>query len=85
MSFHAHDAGSIIGSSVKFRPTPCCSSGWAISTRLFFGDAEEGSRLLDLTLTQRQGTPMCGMPYHAAEGYIAQILKAGRRRGHLRP
>ena len=46
---------------------------------MFFSDAEEGSRLLDLTLTQRQGTPMCGMPYHAAEGYIAQILKAGRR------
>jgi DNA mismatch repair protein MutS len=46
---------------------------------MFFGDAEEGSRLLDLTLTQRQGTPMCGMPYHAAEGYVAQLLKAGRR------
>jgi DNA mismatch repair protein MutS len=46
---------------------------------MFFTDAEEGSRLLDLTLTQRQGTPMCGMPYHAAEGYIAQLLKAGRR------
>jgi DNA mismatch repair protein MutS len=46
---------------------------------MFFGDAEEGSRLLDLTLTQRQGMPMCGMPYHAAEGYIAQLLKAGRR------
>ncbi len=46
---------------------------------LFFTDAEEGSRLLDLTLTQRQGIPMCGMPYHAAEGYIAQLLKAGRR------
>jgi len=46
---------------------------------MFFADAEEGSRLLDLTLTQRQGTPMCGMPYHAAEGYIAQLLKTGRR------
>jgi DNA mismatch repair protein MutS len=46
---------------------------------MFFADAEEGSRLLDLTLTQRQGMPMCGMPYHAAEGYIAQLLKAGRR------
>ena len=46
---------------------------------LFFSDAEEASRLLDLTLTQRQGTPMCGMPYHAAEGYIAQLLKAGKR------
>jgi DNA mismatch repair protein MutS len=46
---------------------------------MFFADAEEGSRLLDLTLTQRQGMPMCGMPYHAADGYIAQLLKAGRR------
>jgi DNA mismatch repair protein MutS len=46
---------------------------------MFFADAEDGSRLLDLTLTQRQGVPMCGMPYHAAEGYIAQLLKAGRR------
>src|ERR1700727_2116961 len=46
---------------------------------MFFTDAEEGSRLLDLTLTQRQGTPMCGMPYHAADGYVAQLLKAGRR------
>ena len=46
---------------------------------MFFGDAEEASRLLDLTLTQRQGTPMCGIPHHAAEGYVAQLLKAGRR------
>ena len=52
---------------------------------LFFADAEEGSRLLGLTLTQRQGMPMCGMPYHAAEGYIAQLLQAGRARCHLRP
>jgi DNA mismatch repair protein MutS len=46
---------------------------------MFFADAEEGSRLLGLTLTARQGTPMCGMPHHAAEGYIAQLLQAGRR------
>jgi DNA mismatch repair protein MutS len=46
---------------------------------MFFNDAVEASRLLDLTLTQRQGTPMCGVPYHAADGYIAQLLKAGRR------
>jgi DNA mismatch repair protein MutS len=46
---------------------------------MFFGDAEEGSRLLGLTLTARQGTPMCGMPHHAAEGYIAQLLQAGKR------
>ena len=31
---------------------------------LFFGDAEEGSRLLNLTLTKRNGIPMCGLPFH---------------------
>jgi DNA mismatch repair protein MutS len=46
---------------------------------LFFEDAQAGSQLLELTLTQRQGIPMCGMPFHAAEGYIARLIKAGRR------
>jgi len=46
---------------------------------LFFEDADEGSRLLNLTLTKRNGIPMCGLPYHAAEGYIAKVLAAGRR------
>lgn len=46
---------------------------------LFFGDAEEGSRLLHLTLTKRNGVPMCGLPYHASEGYITKLLQAGRR------
>ncbi len=46
---------------------------------LFFGDAEEGSRLLNLTLTKRNGVPMCGLPYHASEGYITKLLQAGRR------
>lgn len=46
---------------------------------LFFRDAEEGSRLLNLTLTKRNGVPMCGLPYHASEGYITKLLQAGRR------
>ncbi len=46
---------------------------------LFFQDAEEGSRLLNLTLTKRNGVPMCGLPYHASEGYITKLLQAGRK------
>ena len=46
---------------------------------LFFEDAVEGARMLNLTLTKRNGIPMCGLPYHAAEGYIAKVLAAGRR------
>ena len=33
---------------------------------LFFEDAVAGSQLLNLSLTQRNGIPMCGLPYHAA-------------------
>jgi DNA mismatch repair protein MutS len=49
---------------------------------MFGKDAEEASRVLDLTLTARnfaQGhkLPMCGVPHHAADGYIARLLKAG--------
>jgi DNA mismatch repair protein MutS len=46
---------------------------------MFEQDAVEASRLLDLTLTSRNGVPMCGVPYHAADGYIARLLKAGRK------
>jgi DNA mismatch repair protein MutS len=46
---------------------------------LFFDDAVQGSRLLGLTLTQRNGHPMAGIPYHAATGYIKKILEAGRK------
>ncbi|MES9942882.1 MAG: DNA mismatch repair protein MutS, partial [Candidatus Thiodiazotropha sp. 6PLUC7] len=49
---------------------------------LFFSDAEKAARLLDITLTKR-GTsagkpiPMAGVPYHAAEGYLARLVKQG--------
>ncbi len=46
---------------------------------MFFEDAKEGSQLLNLSLTARNGVPMCGLPFHAANGYIARILKAGRK------
>src|SRR3954470_22140377 len=46
---------------------------------LLFEDAKEASGLLNLALTKRNGVPMCGMPYHAAQTYIAKLIKAGRR------
>ncbi|MEP6822952.1 MAG: DNA mismatch repair protein MutS, partial [Chthoniobacterales bacterium] len=46
---------------------------------LFFEDAKAASGLLNLALTKRNAVPMCGMPYHAAPGYIAKLIKAGRR------
>ena len=50
---------------------------------LFYDDAEVASRLLDITLTSRgksagEAIPMAGVPYHAAEGYLARLVKAGR-------
>ncbi len=46
---------------------------------MFFEDAQAGAQLLNLALTSRNGTPMCGLPFHAANGYISRILKAGRK------
>lgn len=46
---------------------------------MFFEDAQEGARLLHLTLTKRNGIPMCGLPFHAAEGYVTKLLAAGRK------
>lgn len=46
---------------------------------MFNEDAIEVSKLLNLTLTQRAGTPMCGVPYHASRVYIARLLRAGKK------
>lgn len=51
---------------------------------LFFDDAVIGARELEITLTARnreRGTPvpMCGVPYHAASGYIAKLVRKGYR------
>jgi DNA mismatch repair protein MutS len=49
---------------------------------LFFDDARKAARLLDITLTQRGQSggapiPMAGVPYHAAENYLARLVRLG--------
>lgn len=51
---------------------------------LFFDDARTAAQVLDIALTSRgehQGTPipMCGVPVHSAEGYLARLIRAGCR------
>jgi len=51
---------------------------------MFFDDAVTASRELNLTLTGRAGgspdrVPMCGVPYHAVEGYVAKLIRKGYR------
>lgn len=51
---------------------------------MFFDDAKKVSQILDLTLTGKdcgleERAPMCGIPYHAAEGYIAKLVEAGEK------
>ncbi len=48
---------------------------------MFDEQAREVSALLSLTLTQRHGVPMCGIPFHAASTYISRLLKAGKKIG----
>ena len=49
---------------------------------LFFDDAVKAAGVLDIALTKRgqhkgDDIPMCGVPYHAYEGYLAKLIKAG--------
>jgi len=51
---------------------------------MFFEDAKLASKILEITLTSRDGgegkkIPMCGIPYHAAENYIAKLIKSGHK------
>src|ERR1700733_5259034 len=46
---------------------------------LFFEDAKVAAPILNVALTKRNGMPMCGVPFHAAEGYVARLIKAGHR------
>src|SRR5579859_33458 len=46
---------------------------------MFFEDAQTGAQILNLALTARNGVPMCGLPFHAVNGYIGKILRAGRK------
>src|ERR1700712_3467448 len=49
---------------------------------IFYEDAKKAAKMLDIPLTARgqsagQSIPMCGIPYHAAEGYLAKLVKLG--------
>ncbi|WP_319410043.1 DNA mismatch repair protein MutS [uncultured Desulfosarcina sp.] len=49
---------------------------------MFFEDAQEASRVLEITLTSRNKkddspVPMCGVPYRAAQGYISRLIENG--------
>lgn len=46
---------------------------------LFFEDAKTAAPLLNVSLTKRNGVPMCGVPHHSSQGYIAKLIKAGKR------
>lgn len=51
---------------------------------MFFDDAKKASQLLDLTLTGRdcglsERAPMCGVPFHAADNYVAKLVSLGEK------
>ena len=45
---------------------------------MFFDDAKEASKILEIVLTARGGVPMCGVPYHAIDMYLERLLAAGK-------
>lgn len=46
---------------------------------MFFEDAKIAAGLLNVALTKRHDIPMCGVPHHSAQGYIAKLIRAGKR------
>ncbi len=46
---------------------------------MFLDDALMAAKILEITLTKRNGVPMCGIPYHAKDSYIYKLIKAGKR------
>jgi DNA mismatch repair protein MutS len=46
---------------------------------MFFDDAKTAAPILDIALTKRQTMPMCGVPFHSAELYIAKLIRAGKK------
>ncbi|MCC5839442.1 MAG: DNA mismatch repair protein MutS [Opitutales bacterium] len=46
---------------------------------MFDDDARMGAEVLGITLTMRNGQPMAGIPYHAADSYIPKVLAAGKK------
>ena len=63
---------------------PCCSTGWATSSNCSSTTPRRPRRRLDIALTKRgedggEPMPMCGVPVHAAEAYLARLIRAGHR------
>ncbi|MCD6423526.1 MAG: DNA mismatch repair protein MutS [Elusimicrobia bacterium] len=46
---------------------------------MFDEDAKTASNILQIVLTQRQGRPMCGVPFHSAENYLLKLIQAGKK------
>lgn len=46
---------------------------------MFFEDAKTAAAIINVALTKRNGIPMCGVPHHAAQSYIARLIRAGKR------
>ena len=46
---------------------------------MFFDDAKIAAGILNVALTKRHDIPMCGVPHHAAQGYIAKLIRANKR------
>jgi DNA mismatch repair protein MutS len=46
---------------------------------MFFDDAKNAAGILNVALTKRNDIPMCGVPHHAAQGYIAKLIRANKR------
>ncbi len=46
---------------------------------MFFEDAKAAAGILNVALTKRNDIPMCGVPHHAAQGYIAKLIRANKR------
>jgi DNA mismatch repair protein MutS len=46
---------------------------------MFFEDAQAGAQILNVALTKRGVVPMCGIPFHAAQGYVGKLLRAGKK------
>ncbi len=46
---------------------------------MFYEDAQVASQILEIALTKRNEIPMCGVPHHAADQYLAKLVKAGKK------
>jgi DNA mismatch repair protein MutS len=46
---------------------------------MFFDDAVAAAPILGVALTHRAGSPMCGVPYHAIDAYLAKLIRAGKK------